>query len=277
MSTPACPHAWTGLVCPVCAAALQPAPRTWRCERGHCFDVAREGYVNLLPVQHKHSLEPGDQAAAIEARRAFLEAGHYAPLRDALVAMLAPLRPRLLIDVGCGEGWYTQAFVPLAQGVIGLDIAKAAVRLAARRFAGPCWIVGSGARLPLADASVDTLCSLFTPLHEAEIARVLVPGGSALIVTPGAEHLRELRAQLFETVQPHEPDKFLRGFGEDFGLAQREDLRVPLALDQVALRRLLAMTPYAWKARPERRAAAESLPGLATHAEFALMRFLKRP
>jgi 23S rRNA (guanine745-N1)-methyltransferase len=264
------------VVCPLCARGFAFEPRLWRCAQGHSFDLAREGYVNLLPVQHKHSREPGDQAQAIEARRAFLEAGHYGPLREALVAMLAPLRPGLLLDVGCGEGWYTSAFARAATEVIGLDIAKPAVRLAAKRFRGPTWIVGSGARLPLADASVDALCTLFTPLHESEIARVLVAGGSAIVVTPGVAHLQELRAALFETVQPHEPDKFLRGFEGAFTLAQRDDVRVPLALDRTALQQLVAMTPYAWKARPERRAAVEALARLDTRGEFTLMRFVKR-
>lgn len=268
--------AGAALRCPLCASGFAFSALAWRCAQGHSFDVAREGYVNLLPVQHKASREPGDRPEAVLARRAFLDAGHYAPLRAALVEMLAPLRAHALVDIGAGEGWYTSALRGIAGEVIGLDIAKPAVRMAAKRFPGITWIVGSGARLPLCDAGVDAICSLFTPLHEAEMARVLAPGGSVVIATPGAGHLHSLRAQLFDTVQPHAPDKFRSGFESAFELAERRELSVPLALDPGALRHLVAMTPYAWKARPERRAGVDALPGLETEAQFVLMRFVRR-
>jgi 23S rRNA (guanine745-N1)-methyltransferase len=266
----------SALRCPLCAGAFVFEPRSWACTQGHRFDVAREGYVNLLPVQHKASRDPGDTEHAVQARRAFLDAGHYQPLRDALVDAVRALAPQVLVDVGCGEGYYTGGLRGTARELIGLDIAKPAVRLAAKRHPGISWVVGSGARLPLADASVDALCSLFTPVHEPEMARVLKPGGSVLLVTPGAMHLGSLREALFETVQAHEPDKFRRGFEADFDLAAQHTLAVPLILDSENLRRLVAMTPYAWKAKPERRAALDAREGLQTEAQFAIQRFTRR-
>lgn len=270
----------SALRCPLCASAFVIEPQRWRCAQGHCFDVAREGYINLLPVQHKHSREPGDAAQSVLARRAFLAAGHYQPLREALVALLEPLHARTLIDIGCGEGYYTDALRAVAADVVGLDISKPAVRMAAKRFPGIRWIVGTGTHLPVADASVDLVCSLFTPLHEAEIARVLQPGGRVLIVTPGAEHLWEMREILFDTVQAHEPDKFRCLFSDrsesGFDALEAVELRMPLQLDQAALRNLVAMTPYAWKARPERRAALDARSGLETQAVFSIMQFVRR-
>lgn len=268
------------LVCPLCASAFLIEPRTWRCTQGHSFDVAREGYINLLPVQHKHSRDPGDRPDAVLARRAFLEGGHYQPLREALVSILQPLGAGSLVDIGCGEGYYTDALRAVAHDVVGLDISKPAVRLAAKRFPGLRWIVGTGTHLPIAAAGVDVVCSLFTPLNEAEIARVLRPGGRVLIVTPGADHLWAMREILFDTVQAHEPDKFRRLFGDrvegEFEPIDPVELRVPLQLDQTALRHLAAMTPYAWKARPERRAALDALEGLDTQAAFSIMVFVRR-
>lgn len=269
------------LICPLCRAPLAREARTWTCANRHAFDVAREGYVNLLPVQHKHSRAPGDRPEMILARREFLEAGHYAPLREAAVEEIAATGARSLLDIGCGEGWYMSAFARAVPEVIGLDIAKPAVQLAARRYrsgSGPAdltWLVGSGALLPLADASVDAIASLFTPLHVAEMARVLAPGGQALIATPAADHLQSLRAGLFDEVRPHEPDKFIAEFAPAFELAGRRTVRVPLSLDNAALKRLLAMTPYVWKARPEKRAALEAHASFETTAAFTLLRFRK--
>lgn len=259
--------------CPLCALPLAQGERHWQCPNRHGFDVAREGYVNLLPVQHKASMAPGDTAESLAARRAFLDAGHYAPLRAAVVDVLAECRATRVLDVGCGDGAYTEAFVAPGRSVVGLDIAKPAIRIAARRSTAITWLVGSGARLPLDDASVDALTALFTPLHVAEFARVLEPGGTLLVVTPGPQHLAALRARLFDTVQPHQPEKFIASVGPAFTLRAQRDLAFELRLDGPALRQLIAMTPYAWKSRPEARDAALALPGLEVGTAFALLAF----
>ncbi len=269
----------TDFLCPLCRAPLAIGPQAWTCPQRHSFDVAREGYVNLLPVQHKRSLEPGDSAEMVLARRNFLEAGHYQALREAAVALLAPLRVHCLLDLGCGEGYYSSAFRTVVPEVIGLDIAKPAVRLAAKRFRNIAWLVASGALLPLADGAVDMVTSLFSPLPLAEFSRVLKPGGHVLVITPAAEHLLSLRERLFDEVRAHEPDKFIAAFDAQFELQQRQSLTFPLRLTLPALKDLLMMTPYAWKAKPERRAALEAGEAgatLDTAAAFTLMLFRKR-
>ena len=264
------------VLCPLCRQPLDRQAKAWRCIWNHSFDVAREGYVNLLPVQHKHSREPGDSAEMVTARREFLQAGHYQPLREALVALLQPLGAQSLLDIGCGEGWYTSVLPRVAAEVTGLDIAKPAIQAAAKRFHGITWLVGSAAHLPFADTALDLVTSLFTPLQVAEMQRVLRPGGHALLVTPAPDHLWSLRERLFEEVRPHEPDKFLAGFEEQFELHTRQELGFAMSLGQADLRRLLAMTPYAWKAKPERRAALEAAIGLETQAAFSLLLFRRK-
>lgn len=266
----------SAILCPLCRQPLACEAPSWRCPQGHSFDVAREGYVNLLPVQHKHSRDPGDDMQMVAARRAFLEAGHYAPLREALLALMAPLGARRVLDIGCGEGWYTSAFTAVADEVIGLDIARGAIRLAARRHPGVTWLVASGAQLPIADAATDLVCNIFTQMHVAEMQRVLRPGGHLLVVTPAPEHLLGLREALFDEVRGYDPGKFLGGFAAGFEPVSQQVLRVPLRLDGTALRQLLQMTPYAWKAKPERRAALEAREAWVDHAAFSLMRFRRR-
>lgn len=265
-----------GFRCPVCTGSLYPGERVWRCAEGHSFDVAREGYVNLLPVQHRHSRAPGDEPRMVQARRQFLDAGHYAPLQSALNDQLRPLQPRRLLDVGCGEGYYTAAFQEIAPEVIGLDISRPAVRLAARRTRAVTWLVATAAHLPFADATVDTLCQLFTPLHPPELARVLAPDGVLLLATPSADHLLSLRARLFDQVEPHRPLKLHAALQQDFDALSPVSLRFGLSLDGPALRQLLSMTPYAWRARPQRRAALEACEGLDTEAAFTLLPFRRK-
>lgn len=264
------------LSCPLCRLPLDRQPKTWRCASGHSFDVAREGYVNLLPVQHKNSLDPGDSAESLAARRDFLAAGHYGPLRDAVLRLLAPLQLRSLLDLGCGEGWYTRSFPEVAAEVVGLDIAKPAIQLAARRFKGITWLVASGAQLPVADGALDAISCLFTQLHVGEMHRALRAGGHVLVVTPAPTHLWSVRAQLFDEVRAHEPDKFLAGFEAQFDVVAREEVRAGLQLIQSTLKQLLAMTPYVWKARPEKRALLEQSETFETEAAFSLLLFRKR-
>lgn len=259
--------------CPLCQSPLARTDRSWRCTHGHAFDEAREGYVNLLPVQHKRSRAPGDNDAMVRARRDFLEAGHYLPLRAAVTAMLQPLAARTLLDIGCGEGWYTTVLCDAVPQVVGLDIAKEAVRLAAKRDARATWLVASAARLPLADASIDVVTSLFSPLPAAEIARVLVPGGHLLVATPAARHLWSLRATLFDEVRTHEPEKFVASLAPQFTCVQQQAVSFPLQLDGAALANLLTMTPYAWRATAERREALAGLDNFATEASFTLQLF----
>lgn len=257
--------------CPLCALPLPAEAGTWRCGNGHSFDVAREGYVNLLPVQQKKSLSPGDSADSLRARRAFLQAGHYQSLRDAVVAQLRPLAAQSLLDIGSGEGYYTAAMQPVAADITGIDIAKPGIQMAARSLPGMTWLVASAAALPLADASIDVVTSLFSPLPIAEMTRVLRPGGHVLAVTPAPDHLWQLRNGLFETVRAHEPDKFLKDFEAGYELVARQEVRAPLQLDNTSLRNLLSMTPYAWKARPERREALEQQVGFVTEAAFTVL------
>ena len=265
------------IVCPICRQALTRQTPSWRCANGHSFDVAREGYVNLLPVQQKHSAEPGDSADSLRSRRAFLDAGHYTPLREAVVATLEDARAQSLLDIGCGEGYYTAAMSAAVPDVIGLDIAKPAIQLAARRYRGPTtWLVASGAQLPLSDIALDAITCLFTQLHAREMQRVLKPGGLLLVVTPAADHLWHLREGLFDTVQPHEPDKFVETLSEGFELQNTQTLRFDLDLNAVDLANLLSMTPYAWKARPEKRGALARRSGLRTTAAFSLLGLKRR-
>ena len=247
------------LICPLCRTPLTLENKSQRCANGHSFDVAKEGYVNLLLVQQKKSKEPGDNPEMVKARREFLQAGYYQPLCNAASQLIAPLNAQSLLDIGCGEGYYTQAFSHIVADIIGLDIAKPAIQLAAKKHPNMTWLVASSALLPV-----------------AEMARVIKPEGHVLVIRAADTHLWTVREALFGEVRAHHPDKFLEELSPHFTLQQQQDLRFDLQLPQQALKQLLAMTPYVWKAHPERRLALENHTVFNTSAAFSLMLLRKQ-
>ncbi|PTU75530.1 putative RNA methyltransferase [Pseudomonas mangrovi] len=251
------------LICPVCQAPLSEADGGVACEAGHRFDRARQGYLNLLPVQHKKSRDPGDNAAMVEARRRFLDGGHYAPIAERLAQRVAELAPATWLDIGCGEGYYSERIaraLPDARGY-ALDISREAVRRACKRAPQMTWMVASMARIPLADASCGVLTSVFSPLDWAEVLRLLPPGGVLLRVGPTREHLMELRQRLYDEVRDYDDEKHLAQLpaGLQHSRSETLELRLPLAEAQDRAD-LLAMTPHGWRASAERRAAVIEAP-----------------
>lgn len=264
------------LMCPVCRQPLNLTERTWRCEQGHSYDVAKQGYVNLHVVQHKHSKNPGDTPESVDARRAFLQGGYYQPLQQAVVALLKQLHVKAILDIGCGEGYYTSAMQQVVEQCVGVDIAKNAVQRAAKLNTEVTWVVGTGATLPVLDHSMDACTSLFSPIPQTEIARVLKDDGYLIVVTPASEHLYAMREALFEQVNPHIPEKFVEQLQDLFELKQEQIIDAPFVLDQQALKNLIAMTPYAYKASPERRLRLEQQLQLEVTASFQIYIFQKR-
>src|SRR5690606_29891455 len=173
---------------------------------GHSFDTARQGYIHLLPVQNKRSLDPGDSKAMVAARRRFLAAGYYQPIAAAVNrAVLADTlddEQISCLDAGCGEGYYLRQLAMAERGgralaLVGLDISKWAVLAAAKQDRQPSWLVASNANLPLQSQSLDRVLCLFGfPVH-GEFARVLKPAGELLQVDAGTDHLRELRNVIY--------------------------------------------------------------------------------
>ncbi|EXS34631.1 putative RNA methyltransferase [Acinetobacter sp. 826659] len=264
------------LMCPVCRQSLNLTERTWRCEQGHSYDVAKQGYVNLHVVQHKHSKNPGDTPESVDARRAFLQSGYYQPLQQAVVDLLKQLNVKAILDIGCGEGYYTSAMQQVVEQCVGVDIAKNAVQRAAKLNTEVTWVVGTGATLPVLDHSMDACTSLFSPIPQTEIARVLKDDGYLIVVTPASEHLYAMREALFEQVNPHTPEKFVEQLQNLFELKQEQIIDAPFGLDQQALKNLIAMTPYAYKASPERRLQLEQQSQLEVTASFQIYVFQKR-
>ncbi|MDX1466980.1 MAG: methyltransferase domain-containing protein [Halomonas sp.] len=287
------------LACPLDGEALTRRDGAWRCSAGHSFDIARQGYVHLLPVQQKRSRDPGDSKAMVAARQRFLEAGHYRPVADAVArAVLAGTGPEPLscLDAGCGEGYYLRELArtcdekrdevgaekgeaPPSLSLLGLDISKWAVLAAARqgKQAGvpASWVVGSNAHLPVQTGTLDRLLCLFGFPVAAEFARVMRPGGVLLTAEAGSDHLRELREIIYPRLKPERAAESAAPAG--FARLDTETLRYPLALEGAApIADLLAMTPHLYRASVEGRERAAALDALTVTVEVRLTRYVRQ-
>jgi len=242
--------------CPLCHQPLRFDAAAWRCENRHQFDRAKEGYVNLLPVQHKRSRQPGDSADMLLARREFLDAGHYQPLQQRVCELFERVLsgPGLsLLDIGCGEGYYTHEVAKRLQArgevkIYGLDVSKVAVRFGAKRYHNVEFCVASSHRLPFAAAQFDAVLRIYAPCKAEELVRVVKNNGYVLTVTPGPRHLIQFKALIYQDVKLHDetPERM-----DGFELVEQHSLNYPLLLNNEESAALLQMTPLAWRARPE--------------------------
>ncbi|MFF4893073.1 putative RNA methyltransferase [Micromonospora chersina] len=274
-------HILARLRCPVCAEPLAEeaagTARALRCPRRHSFDIARQGYVNLLAGRAPHT---GDSAEMVAARADFLAAGHYAPVAAALAAAAVRVADRvravgpparfasadvppgdaspypLVVDAGAGTGWYLAAVLAALPDAVGLalDVAKPALRRAARAHPrAAAALADTWQRLPLADRSAAVLLNVFAPRNGAEFHRVLDPAGALLVVTPAGDHLAELVDALdLLRVDPAKADRVAGSLSAHFTEESATEHRARLELSRTEVATLVGMGPSAWHADPAR-------------------------
>lgn len=236
------------LRCPSCGADLSPADGALRCPRRHSFDLARHGYVGLLTGARATS---GDDGPMARARRDFLAAGRYAPVRAAVADLATEAaRPAAVVDVGCGTGYYLAGVLdalPDAVG-LGLDTSAHALRVAAKaheRAAAATWDVFRP--FPIASEQVDVVLDVFAPRNPAEFHRVLRPGGVLVVVRPFGGHLAELRSQVTQmvTVDPEKERRLHEALDPYFEPARTVEVEYTTPLTRQEAVDLVLMTPSA--------------------------------
>jgi 23S rRNA (guanine745-N1)-methyltransferase len=266
------------LRCPNCAMELAEITGVLRCPRGHSFDIARQGYVNLAAGRVTHA---GDTAQMVADRAAFLAAGHY----DFISTALASAAPAcdLVVDAGAGTGRHLAAVLDARPESVGLalDIAKPAVRRAARAHPrAAAALCDTWRRLPLADAAAGAVLDVFAPRNGAEFHRILRRDGALLVVTPTAQHLVELVGPLgLLNVDAEKRDRVAASLSPWFVPAGEQRLERSLRLTRAEVHALVGMGPSAWHTDPRALAARiATLPTpTAVTASVHLHRFTPAP
>ncbi|MFD8707410.1 putative RNA methyltransferase [Kitasatospora sp. NPDC059648] len=266
------------LACPHCAQALTRHERSLRCPAGHSFDLAKQGYVSLL-AGDAHT-GTGDTAEMVAARADFLAAGHYRPIADALAdaaTALVDAAPSadgagsdstggmggpdgLVADLGAGTGHYLAHVLDALPGRVGaaLDISKFALRRAAKAHPRIGAVVCDAWRpLPLRDASAELMLNVFAPRNGPEIRRVLRPGGTLLLVSPTAGHLRELVDALgLLSVDEDKQRRIDEKLGPYLTPVEQRSVDFTLRLGAQDVRTVVGMGPSAWHTDADRLEAA---------------------
>lgn len=272
------------LSCPIDATPLSRDQRSLKCEQGHSFDLAKSGYVNLLPVQNKRSKDPGDSKEMVASRQSFLAQSHYLPIVKAILDswpkshLLTGMR---VLDAGCGEGYYLNEISQAlsSQNILmepcGLDISKWAITAASKRDKTVSWIVGSNASLPVPDERFDLVLCLFGFPVFTEFSRVLSDNGLMLLVESGPEHLIELRKILYPSIHEYK-QTFSDGVpGFDLVLERAETFTFSLDSPE-KIQNLLSMTPHIHKASYEGREAVQQLESIILTADIKLRWYQKQ-
>ena len=266
-------------VCPKCKGKLNidSASSSAKCGLGHSYDKSRFGYYNLLLGSSGGT--HGDNKEMVLARREFLSRGFYQPLalRVAEACELVAESGAKMLDVGCGEGYYTSVIQEKCKEKIAniavFDISKDAVREAAKKKCANEYAVASAYHMPVADESVDLIVNTFSPLAREEVYRSLKHGGYFVMAIPAEEHLYGLKSAIYDTPYKNEvADTKLEGFS----LVSREELKYPLNLDTDAdIRALFMMTPYAYRTSAVGRERVLSLNSIKTDAHFLILTYRK--
>ena len=264
------------LICPLCGENLTIEGKTCRCGNGHSFDVARQGYIHLLPVQNKRSLHPGDTREQVLSRREFLEAGFYQPIADALIQAAkdhSACGP--ILDVGCGEGWYSaQLADSMGCELTGFDISKEAVRCAAAKYKSATWLCASAADIPVAGGSAGLLTSLFALTVPEEFHRVLKENGLYFQVLAAQDHLLSLKSIIYPQLLLKEKDSVPDIPG--FELLESRPIRFSFTVEGTQIQNLLSMTPHVYRIRKEGAARLTATQTLTDTASCVLNIYRRR-
>lgn len=262
------------LICPNCSTDLTKQDACFKCVNGHSFDIASSGYCNLL-ISTKSGDFKGDTKEMVIARRNFLDSGTYEPLQNAVCKSAAALSPSVIVDAGCGEGYYTRAVADTLPNtcIIGADIAKSATQYASKRDKRTQYITASCFHLPIKSESTDLVLSLFAPSAAEEFLRILKPDGHVLQVVPGADHLIELKTAVYDKVYKNREEKYSL---DGFELIDRQKLSYSKTIcSNEMIHALFSMTPYIHRTSKEGLKRLKELNRIDLTLSFLLLTYKK--
>jgi len=254
------------ILCPICKKELSKKDKSMICENKHCFDVAKSGYLNLL---NSSSLHTGDNKAMIQARSAFLDNGYYSSLQNKLIELLLEEPFTSLVDLGCGEGYYTNAFP--CKEKIGFDLSKEALIHASKKDKITHYILASIFHLPLEKECTEVVLICFAPFAKEEVERILKPKGRFIFVSPCPRHLYELKEVLYDRPYENAMEEL------ETSLSKEQDflLKHSFICSKEGLENLFQMTPYAYKTGKEGKMRLTKIVSLPLSLEVRIRVFRK--
>ena len=254
------------LICPKCNYPLIRYGKTCRCVNGHCYDFAKEGYINLL---RKESISHGDDASMVKARTSFLQTGPYAFLRKKLCELIEQEHADVLVDLGCGEGYYTGSY--FAKEKYGFDLSKYALKYASKHDPTTQYCISSIFHVPLPDTCSDIITTCFAPIAKEEINRLLKKNGCFIVVTPDKNHLIELKELLYKEIYENKI--------KDIDIALKKESEIHISntfeVNDEQLIQLFQMTPYAYKSSLESVNQLKKIDRMVITASFVIRIFRK--
>jgi 23S rRNA (guanine745-N1)-methyltransferase len=268
--------------CPICEKRLNKQEETYKCEENHSYDIAKEGYVHLLPPNKMHSKIPGDNKQMVSSRRRFLETGLYELFSDKLneiVKEYANTENPVILDAGCGEGYYTGRLQNkltengLNPQIFGFDISKFAIKAASKKYKDIDFAVGSIFNIPVMNCCADIVIDVFAPIVESELNRVLKPKGYLILAVPGVRHLYGMKEILYEA--PYE-NEYKKTEYEGFEFLKRIPVKDDIVItDNQTIVDLFTMTPYYYKTGVDGGQRLKETERLKTHIEFDFLIYKK--
>lgn len=258
------------LACPVCKKPLFKSENSLRCEERHSFDFAKSGYINLLNPGKKNNAKAGDSKEMIRARSDFFATGCYEQIRATLCSLAKKHSPKIIIDAGCGEGYYASALALVCDALLGFDMSKFGTEHASKidtrsGISSTLYAVANIFDMPVYDGCADLVVNMFAPVACEEFYRVLRSGGHLIIGSAGACHLKELKNALYDEVYLNEVDIPVL---EGFELVERKTLSYSTTIPtKEAIWSLFQMTPYYHRTSLSDKAKLDAYDSLTTTVE----------
>jgi len=266
--------------CPVCDLEIVKEKKSYKCDNNHIYDISKSNYINLHLSQYKKSSNPGDSKEMMKSRKSFLDNGYYEILSKYLIKYIESISLESnskILDLGCGEGYYLnevekyfinnrmEKFV-----LTGIDISKEAILLASKRKLKSNLIVASANQLPFFDKSFDIVYSIFSPVFEQEILRVMKEDGICIVIGPGEEHLLELASYVYDKVLPHKGNHQVLDNSNDFRLEEEIEIKEYINIIGSNILNLLKMTPYYWQINESKKSKLLNLDNLKVKIHFSI-------
>ena len=276
------------LLCPVCKEKLikEVSNKTYKCNNNHTYDIAKEGYVNLLISNQKNSKNPGDSKDMVMARVEFLSKGYYRLLSDKINEIIVECLKKdnedkfNIMDLGCGEGYYLTNLKKYMDGeniksnYYGMDVSKEAVKYASKTNKNCVWAVGNNFNIPASDKSIDCLLSVFSPIDIDECNRVLKDDGVFVRVLPRTNHLIQLRNIIYSEV--HLNEKVYKASAYENEYIKESNVTFDITLNKEEVLSLLKMTPHYWKSTAENKEKLDSYESLVITIDMRIGVFQKK-